>query len=464
MKKLSQMSEKEREARVRKLAANPNTRASIPEKYLPERYRKQRSLNARLNSPIAEGSNLTVRDAARLAKAAGQVRYGGEAGELSEGLRTTQQRQQQVPGFYDTYRQWIQSAQQQAQNAYGVANQQLQGLQGATGAVQAQPQLAQAQQQAGVTGGIVDPEAQNRAAMAAAVRQAGIGSAGAQLANVGFGAQQQLGATGLASFGAQAQEAARLREDEDKVRRALGTLAGQRGAFEQTERTNIADSERKAALERIVFNAEQTETNTKLKQAADERQDKKRSSRDEFIAKYGVSPERWRSMTPEQRLEQRRKWARAGQAPPRGSTTDKYGYSPSEWAGLSRDQKLKAKAEWDRAGDKPAKGEKAGKPRAEPSDSVGARRLILDRKTFLGKYAQERGIPLTPAGRNKLVANLKRTHKGYFADPATELGLRASLDLATTGRIGSETLKGLRKRNIFITSKGDYWGGGNRGS
>ena len=45
-----------------------------------------------------------------------------------------------------------------------------------------------------------------------------------------------------------------------------------------------------------------------------------------------------------------------------------------------------------------------------------------------------------------------------------ELLLSAALDLQYDGRISRNNLRAVRDLGIFVTSKGAYWAGGNRGS
>lgn len=76
----------------------------------------------------------------------------------------------------------------------------------------------------------------------------------------------------------------------------------------------------------------------------------KDQKRADFIARYGVSPERYRAMSVEERLKLKAKWTKAGKTPPKGSTSNNYGYDAAQWSKMTPEQRRRAKAKWDAAG------------------------------------------------------------------------------------------------------------------
>jgi hypothetical protein len=148
-------------ARYQEMAKNPDQRASVPTKYLPTGLRQQREMNTRLNTPVGAGTNVTVRDVSREAKADANVRYGQAEGDLGQAMARQQARQNMIPSYMDQYRQQLSQAQQRTQQAYAQAQATMQGLGSGLGGAQMDPsdtagiqreQQAQAIRQQGIVG------------------------------------------------------------------------------------------------------------------------------------------------------------------------------------------------------------------------------------------------------------------------------------------------------------------------
>ncbi len=99
-----------------------------------------------------------------------------------------------------------------------------------------------------------------------------------------------------------------------------------------------------------------------------ETRDKKKQVNDEFQAKYGVTRRHYNRMTPAEKLQWKKKWARAGMTPPKPPAPDRtehYGYNSKAWSKMTIAQKLKAKMKWESTNDKPAAAQDNS-----PSDSM----------------------------------------------------------------------------------------------
>ena len=155
---------------------------------------KQRTLNARLDAPIANlpgtpyQSQTTERQLAHEAQAATTTQYGAKDSALGQALTQAVQHQQNVNGYYEDYRKNLQELQDQATSYNQGAMAAMQALPGmVTGlAGQAQGQVGQQQAQRGPEMGAIGAgTTATNASNAAAVSQAVAGSYGAQAALVG---------------------------------------------------------------------------------------------------------------------------------------------------------------------------------------------------------------------------------------------------------------------------------------
>jgi hypothetical protein len=422
---------------------DPGLRSKLPSKYLTPAQRAQREQNARLNAPVTPGSSYTNRMAAKESQAQVQQKYGQADQQLTEQLQRSQGVQSQIPAWYDQYRQTLQAQQQGQAQGYAQAAQQYQALQAGI-----QSQAAQGQQQVGDLqaeiqnlGGAADLGATQVAANAAAQRGAYAGNLGQVVAaqganNAAYGAAQ-VGASGKSQLESLMSEL----DEERKVRSSQQTLAQEKGAFDLSNRQAITDRERKALLENKAFGLEAANTLQDNQNTADQI---KQTARDKAA----------------QRREQAK--ARGEKMAGPGGT-----YTAKEWREMSPEQRTQATARYNRetkpAGSRGAGGG-AGAPRQEPASSIGVRRGINARTETVRKYMRDNNIPVrNGTDRARLVAALRQTHAGYFANPNEEKSLSAAIDLATGGKIQNATLRYLRKQGIYVTSTGGYWGGGNRG-
>lgn len=454
-------------ARYARLANNPATRASVPDKFLSPDQLRQRRMNQRLAMPVAEGSNLTMRDLSREANSDTTLRYAQAEGELARQLRDSQAAEQRLPTFIEAYRKALADAQTNTAAAYNKAAQGSQAMGQADTqqtAADSAAQLAEATKDAQTRGASVDPEMLKRSVDAAAVRQANANTVAdlsrAQGANsTNYYASVQ-GNLPLKLQEQVSQERGRRSDIQSKIK----DLLLEKGAFNQSQRGKIMDRERSAGMEKLVLGANIAESQGKLAQQQAEAATAADSKRQEFIAKYGVSPEKWRGMTPEERRQWKAKWEKAGKNAPKGSTTDHYGYDQAEWDKMSPEQRREAKAKWDKAGKK-SDGSNTGSPRAEPDSSLRVRRAIAARTGFVQKYARDSGLNLKTQ-RGQVVAALRKTHPGMFDNGGIqEKSLSAAIDLATDGQISRPNIRWLRDQyGVYITTTGGYWGGGNRGA
>lgn len=426
------MTPEQRQRRVQQLITNPNTRASIPSRYLPAAQRRQREMNQQLDRPVVEGSQLTNRMAGREAENAASVRYGPLEQQLNTQLQRSQQVQQAIPQWYEQYRQLIGTAQEGIRQGFQAAQQQQQALQAGAGQVAGQGAIDQVNQQIQQLGGQVDPQNQQIAANAAAVRAGMAGNIGAvtaaQAANQNAYAQNLSANTPRHQIDSIMQELGRERE----IQADRGQLARERGAYRQTQRQGIRDREQRSVLERAAFNLDVANTAADNARADEQLDVSQRSQR---------------------RQEQQQELSGPGA---------KYGYTATQWRRMSTQERQRVIREFQASRGRGQGG--TGQPRQEPVSSLNPRRTINSRVDFVRQYARDNNLSLSDRNqRARLVAALRRTHRGFFDNGGNERMLSAALDLAQTGKISNENLRFLRRQGVYVTSTGDYWGGGNRG-
>lgn len=432
--KWDRMTPAQRQKRVQELIGNPNTRASIPTKYLPAAQRRQREENARLDRPVMEGDPTTNRELARERNASADLRYGPLEQQLNQQLQRSQGVQQAIPQWYEQYRQLIGAANQGAQAGYAAAQQQLQQVMQGTGQVPGQEAQAANSLNAEIQrlGGTPSPQNTQVAAQAAGVRSAATGNQLGVLISQGANANaynQNLGAnTGRHQIDALLRE--RLLENE--VRGDQGQLARERGAYGVTQDQAIRDRIQKGILERQAFGLDVAQAED---QASDRRAD---NARDE------------RRIRSQERQQQQ--------------SVNQYGYSNREWQRMSTQERQRVIRDFKRSGGSSGRGS-GGAPRNEPAASLTPRRVINNRSETVRKYMRDNNLPVrNGTDRARLVAALRQTHGGYFATPDEEYLLRAAIDLATGGKIQRPTLRFLRRQGVYIKSDGSYWGSANTGS
>jgi hypothetical protein len=414
------------QAQILKLAQDPGNRSKIPTRYLPTQYKSVRVENARRAAPITPGSSYTVGQAEKERNATVDQKYG-------PAIRESQGVQKAIPQWYDNFRQQMQIAQQARQAGVQQGIQAYSQLQAGTAAPTAQANQAVQSygQEAAALGQVADPAAQARAAQAAQIRGAATGDLGSVLAAQNA-AQTSYGASQYANTGQSQLEA---------LQKELGNMQElnlAKGQFATQTDADILGRERKTLLENKAFDL--NVANTALD---NERQTNK-----------DTADERYRQ---KQLRIQRENQAEQSSGP--GGT-----YTKSEWAKMTPQQRTKAWADYKKQTSTAKPGGADAKASKEPASSLGPRRTIISRVNFVKKYAADNHVSLqTPAQRAAFVANLRRTHSGFFDNGGNELQLRAALDLAgPAGRIGPVTLRQLRQQGIFVAANGDYAAAVNR--
>lgn len=423
---------RQRQQRAQRLAQNPSTRASVPDAYLrgfagADKLRAERAKNTRLNAPVTPGSGMSVRDLIREAQAQTTVKYGPAQRALEQQKQQSSATQQQIPQWFQEYRDAVSGAQTQTQQAYGQANQQLVALQGQTAQHQGQEQLTQLQSDAANRGASVDPKLAQQAAQAAQVRQAMIGSQGGALAAQGAAQQGYLTNTGLASRKGQAEQMLRELATFGKLQDEERGLAGEMGAYNVAARQDIGDREQKSALERMVIAAETQQKN----EALDLDKQQEATKRFDLVQdrKLARKRESRQGRTERERLANEKERIRIAR--------EKAAKTPKTPTGKN--------------------GEKLGKPLQEPASSLSARRRIEE----IRRDVAQRGFKSREEAKAYYQKNAPHLFKGN-----EELMLSAALDrkFLPGGKLSKGNIRALRDLGVFVTSDGAYWRGGNRGS
>lgn len=439
-KKWSQLSRAEKHARARRLAANPGTRASIPTEYLrgfagADKLRAQRAQNARLDTPFVPGGTLTNRDAARERTAATGLKYGSAERQITGQIADSQRFEtQQLPGWFADYQRILGEARKQAEQNTALAVGQVGQLGGdlAAASTLKQGEINNAMTaDAAARGATYDAKtASDVAERASAARRALTSGFGAMLATQGAADRQRLIDAVPISQMRLGEEQATERGRRRKLTDEQLALAREKGDFGVNFMSDLRDKETKGALERAVFGAE---TEQKTAQA---QRDAAKDKADIDIRR-GVDPVTGKPIRKPKTASERKTEADL-------AFFREHGYYPP--TGPPKKGKTGA----------------GGKPNKEPASSLNVRRSVLDRADgFLPRYARDRKMELNQSNRPKIVAELRRTHPGYF-NGVQEIILSAALDRAILGRITSANLRRLRSRGVYVTSSGEYWGGGNR--
>lgn len=129
-----------------------------------------------------------------------------------------------------------------------------------------------------------------------------------------------------------------LQQGADAAEQVANLLAGE---------TNKAQSNREFGAAAEKLGLDQDKFSLDLRDA----NDKRKNADDEFKAKYGVTRAHYDRMTPAQRLVWKKKWARAGMAPPKADQGEEhFGYSQKAWDKMTIAQRLKAKRQWESDG------------------------------------------------------------------------------------------------------------------
>jgi hypothetical protein len=400
----------------------------VPDQYLSPEQRRERLMNRRLDSPVAEGVRTTNRDVAREARADANIRYGQQEGDLRNQYAKSAVQMTRLPAYMESYRAALAQAQQQAQGAYQQAAAQARGVgaQDAAGTAQSQAGIvSQMQADAAARGGSVDPALLQQAIDAAGVRQGRSEIQGQYMDALGAGEQSFYG-RGQANIPLRlVEELNRERGVQNELDRTGRQLAGEKGEFLTSQRAKIAERERGYGMEAQVLglNAAKAEMTAQQKEA--DRAQRVKDSRTKR----------------RQQLADKKRDREARDA----DREDRQEF-----------QKEQA-AKKDKGGTK-SEGAKLGKPGKEPGSSGKPRKNILDRQSTIATLRAKHNLKT----REEFKRATARSRKGWYSPGIEQLKTAAALDLSFGTRISSETLAALRKRNIFITSTGYYWGGGNR--
>jgi hypothetical protein len=406
---------------ILRLAKDPGNRSKIPTRYLPTQYKSVRVENARRAAPITPGSSYTVGQAEKERNATVDQKYGAA-------IRESQGVQKAIPQWYDNFRQQMQIAQQARQAGVQQGIQAYSQLQAGTAAPTAQANQAVQSygQEAAALGQVADPAAQARAAQAAQIRGAATGDLGSVLAAQNA-AQTSYGASQYANTGQSQLEA---------LQKELGNMQElnlSKGQFATQTDADILGRERKSVLENQAFGLQVANTQTD----------------NALAAKKVKADESYR----ERQLRVQRQNSASKPAGPGGE------YTAEEWAGMSTEAKRKAWADHATATRKPGSTGADGKVKNEPATSLQPRRVINARVNFVKKYAADHNLTLDSVpGRREFVANLRRTHPGFFDNGNNEKSLSAAMDLASAGRISSGNLQYLRKQGVYVAADGSYAG------
>lgn len=211
--------------RVAKLVRNPGDRAKVPTRLLPEKYRKIREMNARLNAPVTAGSSMTNRDLSHLTSDAVTQRYGQRDLAETKALADQRAMNNAQQGWYAEY---VKQLQAHAQNFQAQQPIQFAGMPGAS-----------ADQQAAITNRVNSWQGQ-----AGIVNQANAAQA-SNLANVvGPGLKIQAGLAGN-------------RKVQDLLDKRTQT-ADEKGAFARQFKVTAVQDEAKSALAAAIANGKQS--------------------------------------------------------------------------------------------------------------------------------------------------------------------------------------------------------------
>jgi hypothetical protein len=218
-------------ARLAQYLADPGLRSKLPDSSLTPDLLQTRRTNQYNASPAAPGSSYSNHDLDALINVLSRQKYG----QAEQGL---QQQQQNIPAWFQAYRDQVAAA-QKTQNDAAAA--QVASLQ--------QAAQAAAGQTGALAGAPMDQAGADRAQAAAAIRSAGIGNQQALATNLGGIQNAYMGNLGLNSFGMQ-------RGALDKLAAQQTQLALDKGDFKTTQRQSILSDEADAALKNALTEAQ----------------------------------------------------------------------------------------------------------------------------------------------------------------------------------------------------------------
>jgi hypothetical protein len=428
---------RQRQAHVDSQLVNPGDRSKLPDSALTPDLLQARQTNAFNAAPAAPGSSISNAAMKQMLAAATQQKFGPQETALK-------QQAQNVPVWFQAYRDQVAGARQQEQT--GAAAQ--------VGSLQQMAATA-----AGDTGQLagapMDAEGAARAQAAAQIRSAGIGNQAALAQNLGGNQDAFLQNQGILATGQ--QQGAQL-----AVGKALAQLAADKGTFQQTQHDTILSNEADSALKNALTTAQIGSTNATAANTAatttKTQVDTTKSKSDQaFFDKHGYYPGTGKPA------------AKTGYGPG-APGMNKYGYTYDEWAGLSPTAQDKARAGKTKPGagsgiDFGTPGEQ-GKAQSDLSRALTYAKRLKGSKTRAEAVqyllASSKPQPIyktikTSTGGTKQVKvlNADGTPKMTGSwDPVSSAIASAALDAAYVGHLSPATVKKLHEAGIKVKALG----------
>lgn len=373
--------------RIQKLLKNPDTRATLDAKFLSPKQRQQRQLNQRLDTPVVNGSQLTGRGLAHQRQAEQQLQYGPQEQALGRELGQAQQLGRDQQGWFQQYQNDLRQHAEKVRANNQAATQALTQLTGNIGQ-QGQPQG-------------MDPSVAADAQKGSAVRQALIGSFGAQLNQTGAASNQY--ADTLANVVAPGQRLTAANQNartQSGIQEKQTALAGDKAAFGRKYDADTIANELKNVVAQQALGLDVQKQSASEAAGRSTRRETRRSNqaKEQNTATTGYKPG--------------------------GSSMNKYGFTYDEWDALSPGARDKA-----RAG-------KGSKPKA-PGDA------------FLGRYG------VKPASQEKVssVQNEIGKAKSWVATVKTSNPAMTDQELVSLLTRGQAKTKD----SPAIPALGDLW-------
>lgn len=265
--------------------ANPGLRSKLPDSALTPELLKARQANQYNAAAAAPGSSYTNKQLDALVSMLAQQKYGqGELALQQQGQALANRATQEIPAWFQAYRDQVAAARAQQQQA---AAQQVASLQ------------QMATQAAGDTGGLagapMDAAGAARAQAAAAIRSAGIGNQAALAQNLAGNQNAYLQNLGLLSNGQQQAALQDVGTKQNALAQQVAQLAQDKGAFKTTQRQQILSDEADQALKNALTSAQigSTTANTAATQASTTKtkaETKKTQAEQDYFDKHGYYP------------------------------------------------------------------------------------------------------------------------------------------------------------------------------
>lgn len=387
-------------ARIRKLVANPGTRAALDDKYLPRKHLAERLKNRVLDSPVAPGSDLTNRGLAHDREAATGLRFGEQQSAIDQAVRQSDNTQKALGDWYANYQQQLKALQESDRARQDQVVGQVKAFGEGSAAL------------AAADNSRVHHEQVNDAALRGATPDARLAAQGLQAArsrdslNAAFGSLQavqgqaqdryasgRLANTGLSKIEANLRETANRSGLSEKQR----LLDAQKGQFREQYVSDAKQRERKYGLDVQHQNAENTAFNVKSSEDAGR-----------FKAQYGVTPAEAAGMSTDDLLALQMKVAAAkrGPAKPAGpAKVNAHGFTDEQWAGKSVEERRRIIAADKKLGAKP----RETKPRSGPGSLAPGKeqQYVSDVRTLAAFFTNPPKVNGKPLSPEQIVQNLQ---------------------------------------------------------